>query len=180
MTTNSMETKGMKTKFLLLALCSLGSLATAAEAPSYRNDLLTIPMGAVVNGTEAKYYKDIVLQSDSTGKFRIVSAAARPLVHVDNVNPVATETQDSRSAEVNISGYKSVPCTKLEDVAVTRKDNVFTILLAESVMGPAETCIAIIDPFTVKVPLDVRGLPAGTYKLNVNGVQSSFTLTRNP
>jgi inhibitor of cysteine peptidase len=37
-------------------------------------------------------------------------------------------------------------------------------------------CIQIIAPFEETIPLEVYGLPAGTYTVNVNGVQGTFSL----
>lgn len=170
----------MKAKILLGLVSATIALTVRAEPASYRDNTLTIPSGAVINGSETRYYKDIVLQADSAGKFKIVSAAARPLVYVDSANPTVIETESSRSVEFTIAGNKSVPCTKLEEVAVSRKNEVFTIVIAESVLGPAESCIAMLDPFELKLPLDITGLPAGTYKVVANGVESSFTLRRAP
>jgi inhibitor of cysteine peptidase len=37
-------------------------------------------------------------------------------------------------------------------------------------------CTQIVVPFEESIPLDVVGLPAGTYTVDVNGVTGSFTL----
>ena len=65
----------------------------------------------------------------------------------------------------------------LKDAAISYKDSTFTILLAETVQGPAQSCIAIIDPFELSLPLDVKEMGFGTYQVNVNGIQTSFELT---
>ena len=75
-----------------------------------------------------------------------------------------------------VSGNKSVPCVNLLPAAVSRKDSVFTVVMAETVLGPAETCIAVLEPFETSVSLDVLGLSAGTYTVIVNGVSAEFTL----
>ncbi|MEK9183870.1 MAG: hypothetical protein AAB890_02250, partial [Patescibacteria group bacterium] len=38
-------------------------------------------------------------------------------------------------------------------------------------------CAQVITPFEKKILLDVAGLAAGTYTVNVNGVTATFTLT---
>lgn len=164
-------------------LAVIGTLALSgsvlADAAIYRDDKLLIPAGAVINASGQFYYKDIVLQANANGSLKVLSASPRPLVHVDSVNPTVVETQDSRSVEVAIAGNKSVPCVSLEQVAVSRKDAVFTVLVAETVMGPAESCIAIVSPFDIKVPLDVSGLRAGTYKVVANGKEATFVLNKD-
>jgi inhibitor of cysteine peptidase len=38
-------------------------------------------------------------------------------------------------------------------------------------------CIQVLAPFEERIPLDVYGLPAGTYTVDVNGVTDTFTLS---
>lgn len=172
-----MKLKNHKSFALLGTLALAGSVL--ADTAIYRDDKLMIPSGAVINASGQFYYKDIVLQADANGRLKVVAASKRPLVCVDSVNATVVETQDDRSVEIAIAGNKSVPCVSLEEVAISRKDNVFTVLVAETVMGPAESCIAIVSPFDINVPLDVTGLPAGTYKVVANGEEASFVLTKD-
>lgn len=74
-----------------------------------------------------------------------------------------------------MEGYLGTPCQNLLSPAVSYADGVFTVVLAQSNLGPAEICIAMIEPFTKSVSLDVEGLPAGTYEVIVNGVSAEFT-----
>jgi hypothetical protein len=64
----------------------------------------------------------------------------------------------------------------LQTPAISRKGFAFTIVLAETQMGPAETCIALLDPFETRIPLEVKDLDSGNYSVNVNGVVASFNL----
>jgi hypothetical protein len=173
----------MKVRTLLagISVCLLGISTAMADPAVYRDDKLIIPSAVLINATTSQYYSDVVLTTDAAGKLQIVSASPRPLVaSVDSVIPVVTENDDLRTVKLTIAGNKSVPCVALEEVAVSRKDAVFTLVVAESVMGPAQTCIAVLDPFEVTVPLDVSALPAGTYAAVVNGKEVSFVLATNP
>jgi len=69
-----------------------------------------------------------------------------------------------------------VPCTKLLEPAVFVESGGFTIALAESKLGIAETCIAVIDPFETSIVLDISDLASGSYFVSVNGVAGEFTL----
>ena len=52
-----------------------------------------------------------------------------------------------------------------------------TIYVEISTYRPLDmACAQVITPFEHTVPLDVAGLPAGTYTVNVNGVTETFTL----
>lgn len=168
-------------KKLAIACGLLGLAATTQADPAvYRDNVMTIDNGVLINGDTRNYYTDIVLTTEANGRLKIVSANQLPLVHIDDASTLVTETTTERSVSVSITGYKSVPCVSLEDAAVSYKDEVFTILLAETVMGPAESCIAIIAPFETDVALDVTDLEAGTYEVVVNGEATSFTLTSDP
>ena len=59
---------------------------------------------------------------------------------------------------------------------MSRSGDTFYVVIAETVLGPAESCIAVIDPFTISFELDTFGLDTGTYKLNVNGKETEFDL----
>lgn len=169
-----------KAVLLSLGLAAAALTTTAAADPAiYRDNKMTISAGAVINGTTQQYYKDIVLAMDATGKMQVVAASQRPLVHIDSITPTVVENDGLRKVTLKIAGNKSVPCVKLEEAAVSRKNEVFTILVAESIMGPAESCIAIIDPFELTLPLDVSGLHSGTYKVVVNGKEGGFVLTKD-
>jgi len=168
----------MKTIFLratLAAAFALQSTALFAQPAMYRDGEMTIPSGAVITNNKQAYYGDIVLAADSSGKLEVVSATRLPLAGVDSVEADAPRGQ--QSVTLTIKGYKSVPCVSLKDAAISYKDSTFTILLAETVQGPAQSCIAIIDPFELSLPLDVKEMGFGTYQVNVNGIQTSFELT---
>ena len=61
-------------------------------------------------------------------------------------------------------------------MAVSREGDLFTVVIAETSLGPAEACIAVLDPFELSVALNVLGLSAGTYRVNVNGTEAQFSL----
>ncbi len=66
-------------------------------------------------------------------------------------------------------------CTTISGVEVTRRDNLFAITL--STERPADAvCAQVLTAFEKNVPLDILGLPAGTYTVEANGVQTTFTL----
>lgn len=72
------------------------------------------------------------------------------------------------------SGYLPDPCTEIYQISQKKEDNTFFITIKTS--RPADPCIQIIVPFEVKISLKVYGLLAGTYTVEVNGVQGTFDL----
>ena len=157
---------------LLTAVCCQSVLAQPAV---YKDQVLTIPQGAVIGTDDVTYFESIELQATDDGSFVLVAAEQRSLVYVDSVDVVIMESFPVQ-VSVTVSGNKSVPCVELLTPAISYKENTFTIALAESQLGPAETCIAVLDPFETTFALDVKGLAAGDYQVNVNGVTTEFSL----
>lgn len=72
-------------------------------------------------------------------------------------------------------GYTPDGCTEIDQALVERQDDTFRVTI--TTVRPANVaCIDIIRPFEQTIPLDVLGLPAGTYSVDVNGVRGTFTL----
>ena len=72
------------------------------------------------------------------------------------------------------SGYLPNPCTEIYQISQQREGNTFFITI--ETYCSQEVCIQVIAPFEETIPLGVYGLPAGTYTVEVNGVQGTFNL----
>lgn len=66
-------------------------------------------------------------------------------------------------------------CTTIDDVVQTRNGNIFEVTIT-TVRPTNALCPEVLIPFEEVIPLEVAGLPAGTYTVDVNGVMESFTL----
>jgi len=66
------------------------------------------------------------------------------------------------------------PCTEIFEVLQERKENTFFVAI--KTYRPPGFCIQVLAPFEEIIPLEVYGLPAGTYIVDVNGVQDTFDL----
>ena len=162
-------------KFLFLTgIAAAGQLASAQPA-TYENFVLSIPQGAALVDGEPTYYSDIRLESTIEGNFALTAADKNNLVTVDSVVANVAESLPVQ-VSLTVAGAKSIPCVDLQPAAIFRNGFAFTVVLAETLLGPAESCIFIIDPFETTITLDVEGLDAGTYTVNVNGVEASFEL----
>lgn len=157
------------------ALLMAASLTLLAEPAIYREGELTIPAGAVISGQGSSYFSNITLGAGTDGSFRVTGATPNQLVAVDSVEVLIMESFPVK-VSLAISGALSVPCKSLLPAAISLKGNAFHVVLAESNLGPAESCIAVIEPFETTIPLEVQGLPAGDYTIDVNGVGAGFTL----
>ena len=77
-----------------------------------------------------------------------------------------------------IQGELSDSCTQLGPITQTRAGGTITVVVPT--VRPADAvCTTIVGEFDQTVPLEVNGLPAGEYIVDVNGVRATFTLTRD-
>lgn len=76
---------------------------------------------------------------------------------------------------VRINGYLHDSCTTLDHISQTRVDNLFQVSVITK-RPTDEVCAKLITWFEETVALEVYGLPAGTYLVDVNGVRETFTL----
>ena len=103
-------------------------------------------------------------------------SAVDPGVNLANVNEIEILILESFPVQVHVvaKGYLPNPCTQIDEIIKSREGNDFTVTIkTKTSPGP---CIQVIKPFEETIPLDVYGLPAGTYNVNVNGIEDSFTL----
>lgn len=77
---------------------------------------------------------------------------------------------------VQVRGYVPDSCSSVGPVIRERRGTTFHVTL-RSIRDPDQVCAQVLTAFEMSVPLDVYGLPAGTYVVNVNGVTDSFTLS---
>lgn len=84
---------------------------------------------------------------------------------------------ESFPVQVNAIARGALPdgCTTIDEAMQERDGNVFTVTLTTA--RPADAmCTQAIVPFEEVIPLDVLGLPAGSYTVTVNGVSDTFEL----
>lgn len=95
------------------------------------------------------------------------------LASVDEIEIVISESFPIQ-VEVIARGNLPDPCTEIYQITQKREGDTFFITI--KTYRTPDPCIQIIVPFEVKIPLNVYGLPAGTYTVDVNGVQATFDL----
>ena len=111
-----------------------------------------------------------------------VTATSPPISNelVPGVAPVESVevlVLESFPVKVNVIVSGNLPdgCTRLEEPTVELDGNIFAISLPTTRPGGA-VCTEALEPYDKVIPLDVEGLPANDYTVNVNGISSSFTL----
>lgn len=78
---------------------------------------------------------------------------------------------------VVIRGELQDACTEIEELTqrFEAEEDTFWIEV-NAVRTTDDPCAEVLVPFEERVSLDVYGLPAGTYTVNVNGAKETFTL----
>jgi inhibitor of cysteine peptidase len=72
-------------------------------------------------------------------------------------------------------GTLSDACTTIHEITQEREGDTFTVTI--TTIRPADMmCAQVLTPFEESIPLDVQGLKAGTYTVDVNGETATFTL----
>ncbi len=99
-----------------------------------------------------------------------------PVIGLASVSEIDILILESFPVQVQViaSGNLSNPCTEISEVLQEKEDNTFFITI-KTYRSPG-FCIQVIVPFEEIIPLEVYGLPAGSYTVDVNGVQDTFDL----
>jgi inhibitor of cysteine peptidase len=100
----------------------------------------------------------------------------RGQAQVDSLEINLLGTPPSVRVQVVARGNLPDGCTKVTDISQKRDGNTFTVTLG-TFRAPNVMCIQVITPFIQTVDLNVAGLKAGTYTVNVDGVSKQFTLS---
>ncbi len=100
-----------------------------------------------------------------------------PLLGLANVESLEIMTLESFPVQINIriAGVHPNDCTEINDIVTEQDGNSFNVV-ATTVQQPEEACAVVDVPFEEIIALDVYGFDAGSYAVNVNGIQGSFAL----
>jgi inhibitor of cysteine peptidase len=99
-----------------------------------------------------------------------------PTIGLALVDEIEILIVKSFPVQINViaSGNLPDPCTEISEVLQEKEGNAFFITI-KTYRSPG-FCIQVLAPFEEIIPLEVYGLPAGTYTVDVNGVQATFDL----
>jgi inhibitor of cysteine peptidase len=96
------------------------------------------------------------------------------LAQVESIDIVLLE---SFPVQVHVLAKGTLPdsCTTINRISRDREGNAFLVILTTA-RPEGVACAQVLTPFEETIPLDVYGLDAGTYTVDVNGVTDTFTL----
>jgi hypothetical protein len=93
------------------------------------------------------------------------------------IESVAVRVLESFPVQVEavVSGYMPDSCTTIEGIVKERRDTLFAVSITTT--RPADaSCAQAVYPFQEIIALDVLGLNAGVYTVDVNGIRGQFEL----
>jgi hypothetical protein len=137
---------------LLLSSCTI--LETISPSPTAEPE----PTTAVVPTEEPTQPVDPILGSAAVESLEILTLESFPV-----------------QIHARVTGVLPDDCAELDETVVQQDGTAFNVSLS-MVQRPGADCGDAEVPFEVIVPLDVYGLPAGSYTVSVNGIAGSFNL----
>lgn len=98
--------------------------------------------------------------------------------HIATVTSIEFLMLESFPVQVHtiVKGVLPDACTTIQSATATRAGNNFTLTLITA-RDTSAVCAQTVTPFEQGSPLDVYGLPKGTYTASANGVSATFELT---
>lgn len=141
----------LKSIFLLFLFVALAACSPAGSEPAASDTATPLP-------TKPIQPENIILDEATVNSISISILESFPV-----------------QVHVNATGFLGDGCTTLADITTSQEGNTFFITINKQ--RPVDAiCTQQLTTFDENIPLDVNGLPAGTYTVNVNGVTDSFTL----
>ncbi len=154
-----------------------------SEHPLYQDGKLTIPR--VDTSAQAGRYQDIQLQFNAATNtwtltnFRDTLIVPGQGVYLDQVETIIT-TSFPVQVLLKISGNFPNGCGGFGQINQRMQSNKFEIAMHHAFIPPGTFCTAALVPFVKIIPLQVYGLPAGTYEYSINGeLTGTFNLSRD-
>lgn len=157
----------------ILILSTSSTLASDQPVYDTSTETLTLP-SAVVQGQPGRF-QDVVLTPDGNGSWRIAELYDGVLLPDGDVNKVSTisTTGLPRQLFIKVAGEFSSGCPEIGRIEQQRLGNVLQVYVYYKgniwLRNPEEVaCTTAIVPFELSIPLDIYGLEAGEYTVELN------------
>ncbi len=170
--------------FLSMGMAKSESTGSQGGYPvyNYQNGTLTIPRVDIPD--QVGRYQDVVFQFDQQLNAWVLqdlnSRDRTAMPEMVLVTGPSVFIPDSRSMTITVEFTVTgrITCGRLGQINQRRTGNLFEIQITQEPLAPNEVCDQIARTFVRTIYLDVNGLKAGEYRLNVIGreITHSFTI----
>ena len=148
---------------------------------SWTEMLCMDPEGVMPQETQyLEMLRDVTTYTIEENQLTLSTEDGRALMYhakLANVKDIEIMLLESFPVQINVIAKGEHPdsCTKADEITTRREGNTFFVTLTAS--RPADVmCAQVITPFEEVIALDVVGLKAGVYTVDVNGVRDTFEL----
>jgi hypothetical protein len=157
----------------------------SSDYPVFKDGKLTIPR--VDTETQSGNYQKVEFQFDGfTNSWKLLNFIETKIVpgsatYEEKVEAIIVDSSPLQ-VFLKVSGQFSNGCAYFQQINQALKNNTFEITLHLGPNPPSSdiACTAALAPYEKIIPLEVYGLPAGTYEYSVNGTHTgTFTLSKN-
>lgn len=164
-----LNSKFLKSVLLTALVCVICAIVLSGCVDKGQNNTKTGPKLNATPGNTS-YAGNSTSSQGTDGEGYFYGTAA-----VDKIEVLILESFPVQ-VQVIAQGYLPDSCTTINEIKTEKIDNTFDINI--STKRPKDAvCAQALVPFNEKIPLNVQGLKAGNYTVNVNGVKGSFELT---
>ena len=139
--------------------------------------------------TEPEAEPIIHILNDEITRVELIVNAQRQVLHLSPSPSDNSELNKAQVDEIEILILESFPvqvqvlvkgnfgdgCEQIKAINTERQDNTFIITITTHLVG--EICTQALVPFEETIPLEVEGLPAGIYTVEVHDLTTTFELT---
>ena len=155
---------------------AIGCMAT------YHEGVLEVPCVAVQDAGKI-YTANLLWQKSSDPMvFSLQNAQLKKPLSVmaektkAHVEAIEILTLESFPVQIYViaKGYFANGCGRIDKVDTEKSANTFTVTITTHTV--CEVCTQALVPFEENIPLDVNGLKAGVYSVDVNGITDTFEL----
>jgi len=160
---------------------NIAAIAAAVDCmAAYHNGQLHVPCIAVT-GIDKMYGADLSWQASSNPMlFSVTDVQTSNGIYGPKapINAIKIVILESFPVQVHVvaKGVFMNGCGRIDQIHTVRTGNTFNINITKNAPLVGEICTMALVPFEEVIELDVYGLKAGTYTVDVNGVTDTFKL----
>ena len=161
---------------MTLVLTSLLNIAIADDQATFDGEVLTVPV--VNTADQVGQYERVQFKVAKDGRWDLIGFTEPRQATVETISINILESFPVQ-VHVLVNGYFSSGCFGLGETHIVKQDNQFNVVVNSTTLQTLElvACTQALVPFEVTVPLEVNGLSAGVYQVDVNGIRDSFELS---